>query len=179
MRKLKLEELGRKNVEEYKSSKKLSVTIVLDDIRSGVNVGSIFRSSDAFLFEKIILCGITPCPPHKEITRTAIGATDSVEWQYESDVFRTVQKLKDEGKKIILIEQTNQSIPLSKLKIQATESYVIVLGNEVKGINEALLPLADECIEIQQFGTKHSLNVSVCAGIVFWYFSHALRASIS
>ncbi|MDG2448485.1 MAG: TrmH family RNA methyltransferase [Saprospiraceae bacterium] len=175
MRKLKLEELGRKTVEEHHSSLKFSVTVVLDDIRSGGNVGSIFRSSDAFLFEKIVLCGITPQPPHKEIIRTAIGATRSVDWVYENDVVEAVAQLKKEGKKIILIEQTDISVPLYSFDIDNNDEYVIVMGNEVNGVNAELLPLADCCIEIEQFGTKHSLNVSVCAGIVFWHFGNAMR----
>lgn len=176
MRKLKLEELNRITVEEFKKAEKLPVTIVLDNIRSGVNVGSVFRSADAFLFEKIILCGITPRPPHKEIIRTAIGATNSMDWSYEEDIIDTVAVLKKEGKKIIIIEQTDSSVPLSNHIPNSNEEYAIILGNEVNGVNEKLLPMADEYIEIEQYGTKHSLNVSVCAGVVFWHWAVNLRA---
>jgi len=175
MRKLKLEELNRISIDEFKEAEKLKITVVLDDIRSGVNVGSVFRSSDAFRFEKIILCGISPTPPHKEIIRTAIGAHNSMKWEYEADVKNAVSKLKSEGKKILIIEQTDSSIPLASFAPVSHEEYVIILGNEVKGVDEELLPLADECIEIEQFGTKHSLNVSVCAGVVFWHMSTGLR----
>ena len=175
MRKLKLEELNRLSIDEFKSARKLHVTIVLDDIRSGVNTGSVFRSADAFLFEKIILCGITPQPPHKEILRTAIGATSSMEWEYQNDVINTVASLKKQGKKIIIIEQADTSIPLNAYNPDRRDEYAIVLGNEVNGVNEKLLPYADQIIEISQYGTKHSLNVSVCAGIVFWHFNNQMR----
>ncbi len=175
MRKLKLAELGRKSIDEHKAAAKKPITIVLDNIRSGVNVGSIFRSADSFLFEQIILCGITPQPPHKEIIRTAIGANRSVDWTYREDILSTVKDLKNQGKKIILIEQTDVSQPLHSFEVDKSHEYVIVMGNEVNGVDENLLPLADFCIELEQFGTKHSLNVAVCAGIVFWHFNNQFR----
>ncbi|MEE9372668.1 MAG: TrmH family RNA methyltransferase [Saprospiraceae bacterium] len=175
MRKLKLEELGRKTIEEHKSASKIPIIVVLDDIRSGGNVGSVFRSADAFLVDRILLCGITPKPPHKEIIKTAIGATHSVDWNYHKDSFSIVRSLKQEGKKIIIIEQTDHSQPLHSFALKGGDEYVIIFGNEVNGVNESLLPLADLCIEIEQFGTKHSLNISVCAGVVFWHLYSQLR----
>lgn len=168
MRKLKLKELGRKSIEEFKESDKLAVTIVLDNIRSGQNVGSLFRTCDAFLIQKIVLCGITPTPPHRHIHKTAIGATKTVKWDYYVDASQAVKQLKTEGNKIILVEQIDKSISLSKLKIARDLKYALVFGNEVNGISNELLELADSAIEIEQFGTKHSLNVAVCAGIVLW-----------
>lgn len=167
-KKLSLEELQRATIEEYKSQVKHPVIVVLDNIRSALNVGSIFRSADAFALERIILTGITPHPPHKEITKTAIGATESVEWQYINDRVSELNKLKSEGYRIISIEQTDDSIPLREYPFNAHGKYVLLLGNEVSGVSEELIELCDDCIEIKQFGTKHSLNVSVCSGIVFW-----------
>ncbi len=175
MRKLKLEELGRINIDEFKQANKIPVTVVLDNIRSGQNVGSLFRTGDAFLIEKIILCGITPKPPHRHINKTAIGATKTVEWEYHEHVKDMAQKLKNEGKKVVLIEQTTKSIPLSKFEISKKLKYALVFGNEVKGVSDELLELADGAIEIEQFGTKHSLNVAVCAGMVLWVFAQGLR----
>lgn len=175
MRKLKLEELNRKTVEEYKESEKIPLTVILDDIRSGVNVGSFFRSADAFLIQKLILAGITPTPPHREITRTAIGATSSVDWEYAENIVEVVKTLAEEGKEIIIIEQTDDSVPLGRWSIDSDKEYAVVFGNEVNGVNQDILPFAKKAIEIEQFGTKHSLNVSVCAGIVFWYFSQQFR----
>lgn len=170
MRKLKLNELGRKTIEEFKNSSKIPITVVLDNIRSGQNVGSLFRTSDAFLVERIVLCGISPKPPHRHINKTAIGATKTIDWTYSKDVVQAVQHIKNENKKIVLIEQTDSSIPLSDFKVESNESYALVFGNEVNGISEGLLKLADYAVEIEQFGTKHSLNVAVCAGIVLWRF---------
>ena len=167
MRKLKLDELNRLSIEEYRISIKLAITVVLDNIRSAMNVGSIFRTADAFAIEKIILCGITATPPHREITKTAIGATESVEWEYEKEIVIAVNKLKSQNYTLIGVEQTSESKTLGSTIIQ-DEKIAIIFGNEVEGISDEILPLLDDCIEIPQFGTKHSLNVSVCAGIVLW-----------
>lgn len=169
-KKLSLEELQRATIEEYKSQVKNPIIVVLDNVRSAMNVGSVFRSADAFALEQIILTGITPQPPHKEITKTAIGATESVDWLYIADVRSELKKLQSEGYRVISIEQTDDSIPLREYSLTAHGKYVLILGNEVSGVSEELIDLCDDCIEIEQFGTKHSLNVSVCAGIVFWAF---------
>ena len=171
MRKLKLHELGRLNPDEFKELEKVPVVVVLDNIRSGMNVGSVFRTSDAFKLERVLLAGITARPPHKEILKTAIGATNSVEWSYTEDIRHAVQELKSNGYQIIGIEQTSKSIELQDFVIDTTTKYAIVLGNEVEGISESILPLIDTAIEIPQYGTKHSLNVSVCGGIVLWHFA--------
>lgn len=176
MRKLKLKELNRAEVNEYKERKKIPVVIVLDNIRSALNVGSVFRTSDAYLIEKIYLCGITAKPPHKEITKSAIGATDSVDWIYEDAVDQCISSLKDEGYQIIGIEQTDESIPLQNFNIDQTISYALIFGNEVNGLSDSVLPLLDNAIELPQFGTKHSLNISVCAGITIWNFWTAMSS---
>ena len=172
MRKLKLSELNRLTPDQFKSASKIPVIAVLDNLRSGLNVGSIFRSADSFALEHIYLCGITPRPPHKEIFKTAIGATSSVNWSYAEDVNGIVSELKGQGWKIILIEQTDSSVSLGKISESeiSSKGIVFVFGNEVEGVSESLLKTADLAVELDQFGTKHSLNVSVCAGIVFWHF---------
>lgn len=170
MRKLKLEELGRISVEEFKSIDKHPVIVVLDNIRSAMNVGSIFRTADAFAIEKIIICGISAVPPNREISKTAIGATDSVDWEYISSIEDAVLGLKSNGYSIIGIEQTDNSIMLSKAPI-SNQKVAIIMGNEVDGISDEVLDKLDFCIEIPQFGTKHSLNVAVCAGIVLWEYT--------
>lgn len=174
VRKLKLEELGRIDVSTFKKRNKLRLTIVVDNFRSGLNVGSIFRTSDAFLIEKIYLCGITSVPPHKEILKTAIGANHSVEWEYRETSFQAIERLKKQGYRIVGVEQTNASHPLSEYAIDPTVAYAIILGNEVDGIHTDCLQLIDDFIEIPQFGTKHSLNVAVCAGIVLYEFAQKL-----
>jgi len=175
MRKLKLEELHRDTVETYQEKPKLQVTIVLDNVRSGHNVGSVFRTCDAFAFERISLCGITPRPPHKEINKTAIGATLSVDWVHHPDVVTAVQSLKDIGYRIYGIEQTTDSVSLQDVTFPTDTPIAIILGNEVNGISDTVLPLLDQAIELDQYGTKHSLNVSVCAGIVMWEVSRSRR----
>lgn len=172
-RKLKLEELNRLDVESYKAVAKIPLVLVLDNIRSALNVGAMFRTSDAFAIEKIHLCGITPQPPHKEINKTAIGADRSVEWSYEKDVTEIVKRLKTSGYTILGIEQTNQSIKLSDLEVSG--KLVVIMGNEVEGISTEVLPLLDQAVELAQYGTKHSLNVSVCAGVVLWKLSQMIR----
>lgn len=175
MRKLKLEELGRVDVETYKSINKLPVVLILDNIRSAMNVGSLFRSSDAYAIEQIILCGISAQPPHREILKTAIGATESVTWKYVPEVVDASKGLRDDGYHIIGVEQTDKSLALNSFIPKKDQKYAIILGNEVKGISDAVLPYLDQAIEIIQYGTKHSLNVSVCGGVVLHHFSSCLR----
>lgn len=179
MRKLKLEELGRISVEEFKEAEKIPVLVVLDNIRSMYNIGSVFRTSDAFLVEKIYLCGITATPPHKEIRKTALGATESVEWQYVKDILELIPVLKSKDYKIISIEQTETSRPLSGFELNPNEKYALVFGNEVEGVQQDIVNQSDACVEIPQEGTKHSLNVSVCAGIVLWEFFKRLSTSLN
>ncbi len=175
MKKLKLDELGRLSPEEFEKTSKLPITIVLDNIRSGMNVGSFFRSADCFAIEHIVLTGISPTPLNKEINKTAIGADRTMSWSYEEDVCTAVKDLKALGYTIIGIEQTNESISLSEFKASAHDKLAVIFGNEVNGLSESVLPLLDACIEIEQFGTKHSLNVSVCAGIVMWTLAQQIR----
>ena len=179
MRKLKLEELNRLEVDQYKQVKKLPVVIVLDNIRSLFNVGAVFRTADAFRISAIHLCGITATPPHREIHKTALGATESVEWEYFEDVIISINSLREQGYKVYAIEQTDQSIEMGNWKLDAEEKVAVVFGNEVKGVSESILPLAHACIEIPQYGTKHSLNVSVSAGIVIWNIFNQMRAGNS
>jgi 23S rRNA (guanosine2251-2'-O)-methyltransferase len=168
MRKLKLDELGRFSVEQFKSMEKLPVCILLDNVRSLHNVGSAFRTADAFKIEKIFLTGITGSPPHREIHKTALGATESVPWQYDPEPASVVAGLKHQGYNIVIVEQTTESIPLQKFRIEPTARYCLVFGNEVNGVSESVIARADTALEIPQEGTKHSLNISVCLGIVVW-----------
>jgi tRNA G18 (ribose-2'-O)-methylase SpoU len=171
MKKLSMDELNRKTVEQFKNSEKQPVIIVLDNIRSLHNVGSVFRTADAFMVSKIYLCGITGTPPNREITKTALGATESVEWEYASITLDVIQNLKKEGWKIISLEQTDQSIGLQHFFPEKKEKYCFVFGNEVFGVSQEVLEVSDIAVEIPQFGTKHSLNISVTAGITIWdYF---------
>ena len=169
-KKLKLWELERPSVSEFKSQGKFPITLVLDNIRSLSNVGTFFRTSDAFNVEKIYLCGITPCPPHREIQKTALGATESVDWEFVESTPELIQQLKKEGKVICAVEQTEQTCFLQHFEIDKQKEYVLVMGNEVDGVQQEVVDLADYVLEIPQFGTKHSLNVSVCAGVVLWEF---------
>ena len=168
MRKLKNSELGRLNVEAFRKTDKIPLIVVLDNIRSLNNVGSVFRTSDAFLIEKIYLCGITAKPPHKEIHKTALGATESVEWEYIEDTIELIEKLKGLKIKTIAIEQADNSTMLQDFFIDPNQKYAVVFGNEVKGVQQEVVSATDYCIEIPQFGTKHSLNISVSAGVVLW-----------
>jgi tRNA G18 (ribose-2'-O)-methylase SpoU len=168
MRKLKTSEMNRLTLEEFKSSAKVPLIIVLDNIRSQNNVGSVFRTADAFRLEAIYLCGITATPPHREINKTALGATESVSWEYFPKTIVAVEFLHKEGYQIIGVEQTNNSIPLHLFHPDKEKKYALVFGNEVNGLDEGLIPYFNDCIEIPQYGTKHSLNVSVAAGIVIW-----------
>ncbi len=167
-RKLKNSELDRINSVEFKSSKKTPLIIVLDNIRSLNNIGSVFRTSDAFLIKKIYLCGITAKPPHKDIHKTALGATDSVEWEYTENTLDLINQLKTEGVKIASIEQAEDSISLDEFQVSPNSTYAIVFGNEVKGVSQEVVSASDLVIEIPQFGTKHSLNISVSCGVVVW-----------
>jgi len=175
MKKLKLEELGRISVSEFKDAEKSPVCIVLDNVRSLHNVGSAFRTADAFRIEKIYLTGITGTPPHREIQKSALGATESVAWEYVESPGGVVQKLKAEGYKIIVIEQTTESKSLNDFTPHSGAKYCIVFGNEVNGVSDDVVAEADTAIEIPQIGTKHSLNVSVCLGIVCWEFFKKLK----
>lgn len=168
MRKLKNSELGRLNVEEFKKETKIPLVVILDNIRSLNNIGSVFRTSDAFLIEKIHLCGITAKPPHKEIHKTALGATESVDWEYHEDTLELIKKLKKENIKILSVEQTENSVKLQDFIIRKDQKYAVIFGNEVKGVQQVVVSTSDICIEIPQFGTKHSLNISVSCGIVLW-----------
>lgn len=168
MRKLSMDELGRMSIEEFKQATKTPVIAVLDNIRSMHNVGSVFRSADAFLIEAIFLCGYTPQPPHRDINKTALGATETVDWISFANTVEAVQELKNKGYKIYAIEQTEGSISLEKFSVNSNEKIAVVFGNEVEGVNDEVLHLADGSIEIPQSGMKHSLNVSVAAGIVLW-----------
>ncbi len=168
MRKLKNSELNRLSVEEFKQSNKTPLIIILDNIRSLNNIGSVFRTSDAFLIEKIYLCGITAKPPHKDIHKTALGSTDTVDWEYIEDTLTLVKKLKVEGVKVISLEQAENATMLDSFIPESNTKYAIVFGNEVKGVSQDVVNASDTVIEIPQFGTKHSLNISVSAGVVIW-----------
>ena len=175
MKKLKLEELGRISIDEFKEAAKLPVCILLDNVRSLHNVGSAFRTADAFRIEKIHLTGITGTPPHREIHKTALGATESVAWEYAENPAKAVQKLKSNGYKIIVVEQTTESRSLLQFQPEAGTKYCLVFGNEVNGVREDVIDQADLALEIPQIGTKHSLNISVCLGIVVWEFFRKLK----
>ena len=170
MRKLKVTEMGRISVDEFKDSHKMPLVVVLDHVRSLYNVGSVFRTSDAFLVKGICLCGITARPPHPEIHKTALGAEDSVEWKYFEHTQDAVEWLRSLGYTILAIEQCEGSTMLQDFQLDKEKKYAVILGNEVKGVQQEVVDMCDGCIEIPQYGTKHSLNVSVTAGIVIWYF---------
>jgi 23S rRNA (guanosine2251-2'-O)-methyltransferase len=170
MKKLSMEELNRLSVDNFKISEKRNFCIVLDDIRSMSNVGSIFRTSDCFLASKIFLCGITSTPPHREIEKTALGATESVDWEYHSNIVELLNSLKNEGWKLVSLEQVEGSISLLDFSPNLSDKYAFVLGNEVFGVKQEIIEMSDFVLEIPQFGTKHSFNVSVSNGIVLWDF---------
>jgi 23S rRNA (guanosine2251-2'-O)-methyltransferase len=177
MRKLSMDELNRMSVEEFKNKKKNQLVILLDDVRSLNNVGSAFRTGDAFLVEKIILCGITGTPPNREINKTALGATDSVEWEYFNDAVEAIENLKEKGYIIIAFEQTEKAESLHQFEF-ADEKYCFVFGNEAFGVNDRILQKSDYGIEIPQFGTKHSLNISVTIGIAIWDYASKVLLKI-
>lgn len=168
MRKLENSELDRKSVEDFKKAEKTPIIIILDDIRSLHNIGSVFRTSDSFLIEKIYLCGITAVPPNKEIHKTALGATETVEWEYNKDVLEVIQKLKNDNVLVYAIEQVENAIFLDKFQVDKSRKYALIFGNEVFGVSQEAIKISDGTIEIPQLGSKHSLNVSVTAGIVTW-----------
>ena len=167
-KKLKLWELGRVSNEEFKAQKKFPILLILDNIRSLNNVGSFFRTGDAFNIEKIYLCGITACPPHRDIQKTALGATDSVEWEYVASTLELAKKLKAEGVTIFTLEQTEKTTLLQQVSVDKDQRIALIFGNEVDGVQQEVIDMCDEVVEIPQFGTKHSFNVSVSAGIVLW-----------
>lgn len=175
MRKLKTEELGRVGIEDFKKQDKLPITVILDNVRSMHNIGSIFRTSDGFAIEKIYLCGITAQPPHREIEKTALGATQSIEWVYSADISELILKLKEFRYTIIAIEQADNSVMLNDFQPKTSEKYALIFGNEVNGVSDEAMKLIDTCIEIPQFGTKHSFNIVVSAGIVLWDFFAKLK----
>lgn len=174
-RKLKLWELDRLDTQSFKNQKKIPVSVVLDDIRSLNNIGSVFRTCDSFNVEKIYLCGITACPPHKDIHKTALGSTETVAWEYRKDILSLALELKNKGFVICSLEQAEKTTFLQNFEICTKSSYAIFFGNEVNGVDQKIVDLSCSIIEVPQFGTKHSLNVSVCAGIVLWEFSKKLQ----
>ncbi len=171
MRKLRTIEMHRMTVEQFKESRKMPLVVVLDDVRSMYNVGSVFRSSDAFRVEAVYLCGITGRPPHAEIHKTALGAEDSVDWKYFATAQEAVEVLHHDGYFVYSIEQVEGSTKLQDLQLDGERKYAVIFGNEVKGVHQNVVDMSDGCLEIPQFGTKHSLNVSVTAGIVVWEFA--------
>lgn len=175
MRKLNITELNRISAEEFKEADKLPLAVVLDNIRSLHNIGSVFRTSDAFRVECIYLCGITATPPHPEMHKTALGAEFTVDWKYVDNCVETVDNLKKEGYTVYSVEQAEGSIMLDELTLDRTKKYAVIMGNEVKGVQQEVINHSDGCIEIPQYGTKHSLNVSVTAGIVIWDLFKKLR----
>lgn len=175
MRKLSMDELNRVSVEKFILLEKLPVICVLDNVRSQHNVGSIFRTSDAFRIEELYLCGITATPPNREINKSALGATESVKWQYFAETSAAIDQLKSDGYKIVAIEQAVESVPLEDFIPNATDKIALVFGNEVTGVSENVMEMVDTCIEIPQFGTKHSFNVSVTAAIVLYQFYTRLK----
>lgn len=175
MRKLTVEELNRMDIKEFHQSEKLPLVIVLDNIRSLHNVGSVFRTADAFRLQGVWLCGITACPPAAEIHKTALGAEDSVSWEYFEDTLDAVERLQREGYEVLAVEQVEGSLKLNTFRIDPAKRYALILGNEVKGVRQDVVDAADAALEIPQYGTKHSMNVSVTAGIVMWEFERQMR----
>lgn len=171
MRKLLNKELDRKSLEQFRETSKSPFIIVLDNVRSQSNVGSIFRTADAFLTEAIYLCGITSCPPHREIQKTALGATESVTWKYFQRTSEAISELREAGYKILAVEQTEGSVELQNLKIAGDTRYALIFGHEVNGVDQEIVDMCDLCVEIPQFGTKHSFNIAISVGIVLWEVS--------
>lgn len=167
-RKLENSELDRLDVDGFKEAKKSPIIIILDNIRSLNNIGSVFRTADAFLVQKIYLCGITATPPHKDIRKTALGATESVDWEYRKDTLEVVRELKRQGVQTVAVEQAENAVMLNDFEVGATKTIALIFGNEVKGVSQEVVNASDTVLEIPQFGTKHSLNISVSAGVVVW-----------
>jgi 23S rRNA (guanosine2251-2'-O)-methyltransferase len=177
MRKLQMEELNRLSVEDFKETNKNNFCIILDDVRSMNNVGSAFRTADAFLVEKIYLCGITATPPHREIEKTALGSTESVAWEYHENIIDLVKQLQADNYIVLAVEQVENSLKLNNFEPKTNQKYAFVFGNEVFGVNQSIVEMANTCLEIPQFGTKHSLNISVTVGIICWDFVSKTNAS--
>jgi tRNA G18 (ribose-2'-O)-methylase SpoU len=175
MRKRLNEELGRKSVDQFRDSEKSPFSIILDNVRSHNNIGSVFRTADAFLVEKIYLCGITAVPPHRDIQKTALGATESVLWEYRETTVEAVNELKSSGYSIVAIEQVDGSVVLQDFRVMQGKKYALIFGHEINGVDQAVIDLCDHCIEIPQFGTKHSFNIAVSAGIVLWELNRKLK----
>ncbi len=167
-RKLENSELDRLDVDSFKEAEKSSIIIILDNVRSLNNIGSVFRTADAFLIQKIYLCGITATPPHKDIRKTALGATESVEWEYRKDTLKLVEELKADGVQIVSVEQAENAVMLNDYQVDSEKTVALIFGNEVKGVSQEVVSVSDTVLEIPQFGTKHSLNISVSAGVVVW-----------
>ncbi len=174
--KISMEDLGRKSIDEFKNASKIPVVVVLDDIRSLHNIGSVFRTADAFAVERIILCGITAQPPHREIQKAALGATESVEWSYHGSCLEAINGLRIDGYKIFGVEQVEGSINLAEIQVSNASKLALVFGNEVKGVAQSVLDKCDDFIEIPQDGTKHSLNISVSVGVVLWEVFRKFKA---
>ena len=175
-RKLKNSELDRKSISEYKASEKTPLIVIMDNVRSLNNIGSIFRTADAFLIEKIYLCGITATPPHKDIQKTALGATEAVDWEYSESALELVQKLQKEQIQILSVEQAENSLSLADFLPQKGKKYALVFGNEVKGVQQKVVSAGDDVLEIPQLGSKHSLNIAVSAGVVLWDLFSKIRS---
>jgi tRNA G18 (ribose-2'-O)-methylase SpoU len=173
-RKLHNEELHRLSLEEYREAGKLPVVVVLDNARSQHNIGSVFRTADAFRVERLFLCGITAVPPHREIHKTALGAEESVAWEHAAETVDVVRRLREEGYTVVAVEQAEGSVPLDGHRLEPGGRYAFIFGNEVRGVSQEVVELADYCLEVPQFGTKHSLNLSVTTGIVLWHALHPL-----
>lgn len=173
-RKLKITEMNRISVQQFHEIEKIPLVVVLDHVRSLYNVGSVFRTSDAFRVNEVVLCGITATPPHTEIHKTALGAEESVSWRYFKDTMEAAQSLRSEGYTLLAIEQCEGSMMLQDFQPDKTKKYAVILGNEVKGVQQSVIDSCDGCLEIPQFGTKHSMNVSVTAGIIIWHFAQRL-----
>jgi|TARA_R110002096_G_scaffold2918_2_gene14782 tRNA G18 (ribose-2'-O)-methylase SpoU len=176
MRKLENSELDRLNVEEFKQVEKTPICIVLDNVRSLNNIGSVFRTADAFLIEKIYLCGITATPPHKDIHKTALGATDSVAWEHRESTLELLEELREEGYSSLALEQAENAVMLNDFKVEENKKYALIFGNEVKGVSQEVVSASDLVLEIPQYGTKHSLNISVSVGVVVWDLWSKLKA---
>ncbi len=175
MRKLKNAELDRKTIDEFKQAKKTPLIIILDNVRSLNNVGSVFRTADAFLVEKIYLCGITATPPHKDIRKTALGATENVAWEYVENGLALIERLKEGGVHVVSIEQAEESTSLEEIKINKDQKYALIFGNEVKGVDQKIVSASNEVVEIPQEGVKHSLNISVSVGVCLWEYYKKLK----